>query len=85
MPDPPRRRVGSNLYSRPVIPWAGRWPDVSPVTIVRLDRWVAFPVRPADLPPAHAEPGFLSSYTGPHGVGESPDAAYLDLARRLPS
>lgn len=73
------------LYSRSVIPWAGEWPDISPVTIVRLDRWVAFPMPPRDLPEAHAEPGFLTRYPSPYGTGDSPDAAYLDLAKRLSS
>lgn len=81
MPGPERRFGG--VFSRSVIPWTGEWPDLSPVTIVRLERWVAFPLRPGDVPPEHAEPGFLGRYEGVHGEGDAPDAAYLDLARRL--
>lgn len=72
-----------NLYGRSVIPLTGQWPDVAPVTIVRLDRWVAFPMSPDQVPEAHAEPDFLARYAEPYGAGDSPDAAYLDLARRL--
>ncbi|MBO0708136.1 MAG: hypothetical protein J2P43_12470 [Candidatus Dormibacteraeota bacterium] len=83
MPDPARRRGRANLVPQAPIPWAGDWPDVSPVTIVRLERWVAFPLRPQELPPAHLEAGILDAYPGPYGTGDSPDAAYLDLARHL--
>lgn len=83
MPDPAPRRGGANLLPQARIPWAGDWPDLSPVTIVRLDRWVAFPLRPQELPPAHLEPGILDAYPGPYGTGDTPDAAYLDLARSL--
>jgi len=83
MPDPAGRRGGSNLFPQARVPWAGEWPELSPVTIVRLDHWVAFPTVPEDLPPDYLEPGFLAAYTGPHGTGDTPDAAYLDLARRL--
>ena len=83
MPGPARRRGAANLLPKAQIPWSGDWPDLSPVTIVRLDRWVAFPLRPQELPPAHLEPGILDAYPGPYGAGDTPDAAYLDLARHL--
>ena len=85
MPDPARRGGGNNLYPQARVPWAGDWPDLRPVTIVRLERWVAFPTLPRDLPPEHLDPGFLRSYTGLHGTGDTPDAAYLELAHRLSS
>jgi hypothetical protein len=53
------------------------------VTIVRLERWVAFPVQPEDLPEGYLDPGFLTAYGDPHGTGDTPDAAYLDLANCL--
>ncbi len=64
------------------MPWAGNWPDLSPVTIIRLERWVAFLARPSELPDDYLAPGFLDAYAGPHGTGDTPDAAYLDLARQ---
>ncbi|MGH7912174.1 MAG: hypothetical protein ACREQM_03940 [Candidatus Dormibacteraceae bacterium] len=84
MPQGGRRSSGEGvLRRRAVPPWAGEWPDLAPVTIVRLGRWVAFPLGVAELPAGHAEPGFLGAYDGPYGRGDTPDAAYLDLARRL--
>jgi hypothetical protein len=83
VPDPARRGGGSNLYPQARVPWARDWPELSPVTIVRLERWVAFPMQPEDLPTNYVAPDFLDTYAGPHGTGDTPDAAYLDLARQL--
>lgn len=83
MPDPAGRRGGSNLTPQAGLAWAGEWPDLSPVTIVRLDCWVAFPLHPQGLPRQYLDPGFLGAYTGPYGTGDTPDAAYIDLGRQL--
>jgi hypothetical protein len=40
-------------------------------------------MQPDDLPTNYVAPDFLDTYAGPHGTGDTPDAAYLDLARQL--
>lgn len=84
MPDPAGHTGGNNLYPQARVTWAGDWPDLRPVTIVRLDRWTAFPLQPQDLPENYLDPGFLTAYAGPLGTADTPDGAYLDLAGQLP-
>jgi hypothetical protein len=76
----------------------GRPPSLDPVTILSSKyqgvyeggRFVAFPCRPSEVPAGHDEGDAAAGHfygeeflDAPIGRGETPDAAYADLVRRM--